>query len=126
MGMLTRPKLMLPFQIARAIQRYFASRVQIACSVVVTSSEGETSLTLGFARGARNAWRDHRLRALISDSVAFTVFSGFTVASYTSTVSCAENSAPYSNFILKQRVRVLAEKCRAIRKDGSKFLRSSC
>ncbi|PYI57977.1 MAG: hypothetical protein DMC60_14235 [Verrucomicrobia bacterium] len=30
MGMLTRPKLMLPFQIARAIQGYFAARLQNA------------------------------------------------------------------------------------------------
>jgi hypothetical protein len=44
--MLTKPKLMLPFQIARAIQIYFARQAVTARPALVRSSEVQTSLAV--------------------------------------------------------------------------------
>jgi hypothetical protein len=55
--MLTRPKLMLPFQIARAIQTYFARQAGTARATLVMSSEVETSLLLTQPRQRRDGLR---------------------------------------------------------------------
>src|SRR6266550_3792389 len=96
--MLTRPKLMLPFQIARAIQTEFVWRAGTARPAFVMSSEVETSLFL-----TRPWQRGHSLRSL--DSLGMT--DGAVV-------------------VVTRPARARGARYRAIQKGGSMSLRSDC